>query len=46
MIYYEGDYPLDDKRKTKNDKKAKREFNRYKRGGHSRSQLDQKPKDL
>ena len=32
------DYPEDNRRKTKNDKKAKRDYSPYKKGGHSRSQ--------
>jgi len=32
------------KRKTKNDKKAKKNFNPYKKGGHNRIQI--KPKGL
>jgi len=32
-----------DKRKTKNDKKAKRRYHIYKRGGHDR--VNRKPKD-
>jgi len=40
----EEDIIIPDKRKTKNDKKAKRDYNRYKKGGHSRSNI--KPKDL
>ncbi len=38
------DYPIDNKRKTKNDKKAKIKARVYKKGGHSRSQT--KPKGL
>ncbi len=33
-----------DKRKTKNDKKAKRDYSPYKKGGHARVQS--KPKGL
>ncbi|MEK6928151.1 MAG: hypothetical protein AABX11_06990 [Nanoarchaeota archaeon] len=32
------DYGCSERRKNKNDKKAKARFNRYKRGGHLRSQ--------
>ena len=42
MIYYEGDHPLNNKRKTKNDKKAKRDYSPYKKGGHARSQTKSK----
>ena len=35
---------IPDKRKTKNDKKAKRNYVPYKKGGHNRS--NPKPKDL
>lgn len=35
---------IPDKRKTKNDKKAKKNYNVYKKGGHNR--LNQKPKGL
>ena len=34
---------IPDKRKTKNDRKAKRDFNPYKKGGHARVQI--KPKE-
>jgi len=40
----EDEIIIPDKRKTKNDKKAKRDYNIYKRLGHSRSQP--KPKGL
>lgn len=33
-----SDYGFADKRKSKNDKKAKARFNKYKRGGHLRAQ--------
>jgi len=38
MIFYnvEGDIVFPERRKNKNDEKAKREYNRYKRGGHNR----------
>lgn len=32
------DYGFSERRKNKNDKKAKSRFNRYKKGGHLRSQ--------
>jgi len=35
---------IPDKRKTKNDKKAKRDYTPYKKGGHKRS--NPKPKGL
>lgn len=38
------DIVIPDKRKTKNDKKAKRDYNPYKKGGHARS--NPKPKGL
>lgn len=38
------DYPEDNKRKTKNDKKAKMKSRVYKKGGHSRSQPETKKK--
>ena len=42
MIYFSGETPLDDHRKTKNDKKAKREYNKYKKGGALRVQKREK----
>jgi len=33
-----SDYGFADKRKSKNDKKAKARFNKYKKGGHLRTQ--------
>lgn len=40
------DIIIPDKRKTKNDKKAKRDYCPYKKGGHARSQPKSKPKGL
>jgi len=36
------DIIIPDKRKTKNDKKAKRDYSPYKKGGHARSQTKSK----
>ena len=43
-IKMEEEIIIPDKRKTKNDKKAKKNYTPYKKGGHSR--VDPKPKDL
>ena len=41
------EYPKINKRKTKNDKKAKADYNPYKKGGHNRVQPEKiKPKAL
>ena len=37
------DYSVPDRRKSKNDKKAKARFNRFKRGGAMRSANQAKP---
>lgn len=34
------DYGFSEKRKTKNDKRAKARYNRYKKGGHGRVRED------
>lgn len=36
------DYPLNNQRKTKNDKKAKRKHSPYKKGGHARAQPEKR----
>ncbi len=36
------DYGFNEKRKTKNDKRAKSRYNRYKKGGHNRVREDNK----
>ena len=38
------DIIIPDRRKTKNDKKAKRDYSPYKKGGHARTQNKDKSK--
>jgi len=47
MTFYNGnsDIVLPERRKNKNDEKAKREYNRYKRGGHNRVNEKKDEKD-
>ena len=47
MVLYNGDIIIPEKRKTKNDKKAKKNYNRYKKGGHNRiNKKEKEPKGL
>lgn len=39
------DYAVPDKRKSRNDKRAKGRFNRFKRGGHFRTSNIANPSD-